>query len=472
MRKFFVQTKQTEGTANLYTRIRTKSPYRDWWVNTHIEIDIPKWQKCYEDIQLYAKSGKNGKEAERLALEVDKAIDNALTIPGSTKEDIQEAVDGVVFKEAKELQRQREAEIRAQQEREAEERRAAKAKEDADVILYLSGLIQRMREGKVLTEGRGNNTGEYYTANTIKMWNNLLGILRRYDQECPFTWADIDKTFAVNFRRWMEAEGYMAKSINKYIGQFIALLNRAYEDGKHTNMMAVNAFKGTKAKVSDEKKATEIYLTADELNALYKMKLTGEKAIVRDIFVVGCCTCQRVSDYSTLTKENFTTTAKGTRVVKIRQTKTGNSATIPIIDEKLDKIMQKYGYNLPQVSDVIINRYIKEIGKELSKKVKSLAVELPTILTMKERAKEERGEIAYKRNKKGQVVKPRYEMITTHTARRTGITNLYLSGKFDVYQMMAVSGHKEAKTFKEYIKLSDEEIADGIAKKMEDDNLF
>ena len=99
-------------------------------------------------------------------------------------------------------------------------------------------------------------------------------------------------------------------------------------------------------------------------------------------------------------------------------------------------------------------------------------MELPTVLTMKERAKEERGEITYKRNKKGQVVKPRYEMITTHTARRTGITNLYLTGKFDVYQMMAVSGHKEAKTFKEYIKLSGDEMADGIAEKMQDNNLF
>ena len=472
MRKFFIKTRQTEGTANLYTRIRTKSPYRDWWVNTHIEVDIPKWLKCYEDMQLYAKSGRDGKEAERMAQDVDKAIDNALATYDITKEDVQEAVDGVVFREAKELERQREAEAKEQREREEERRRIAKAKEDADVLLYLSGLIQRMREGKVLTEGRGNNTGDYYTENTIKMWSNLQGILRRYAQERPFTWADIDKTFAVGFRRWMEAEGYMAKSINKYIGQLIALINRGYEDGKHANTAAVVAFKGTKTKVDDAKKATEIYLTADELNALYDMKLTGERAIVRDIFVVGCCTCQRVSDYSALRRENFTTTARGTRVVKLCQTKTGNSVTIPIIDEKLEAIMAKYGYSLPKVNDVILNRYIKEIGKELSKEVKSLSVELPTMLTMKERAKEERGEITYKRNEKGQVVKPRYDMITTHTARRTGITNLYLTGKFDVYQMMSVSGHKEAKTFKEYIKLSDEEMAEQIADKMGGDNLF
>jgi Ribonuclease G/E len=38
--------------------------------------------------------------------------------------------------------------------------------------------------------------------------------------------------------------------------------------------------------------------------------------------------------------------------------------------------------------------------------------------------------------------------------------------------MMHVSGHKEAKTFKEYIKLSDEKMGERIAEKMGNDNLF
>lgn len=35
---------------------------------------------------------------------------------------------------------------------------------------------------------------------------------------------------------------------------------------------------------------------------------------------------------------------------------------------------------------------------------------------------------------------------------------------------MSVSGHKDAKTFREYIKLSSEQIADAIAAKMEEIN--
>ena len=63
----------------------------------------------------------------------------------------------------------------------------------------------------------------------------------------------------------------------------------------------------------------------------------------------------------------------------------------------------------------------------------------------------------------GNVIVPRYECVTSHTARRTGITNMYLSHKYTILQMMHVSGHKTQKTFMDYIKLSSEEIADEIA---------
>ena len=64
------------------------------------------------------------------------------------------------------------------------------------------------------------------------------------------------------------------------------------------------------------------------------------------------------------------------------------------------------------------------------------------------------------------VIKPRYELVSSHTARRSGITNLYLTGLFDDRQMMSISGHKDLSTFSDYIKLSSDEIADAIAERM------
>ncbi len=60
--------------------------------------------------------------------------------------------------------------------------------------------------------------------------------------------------------------------------------------------------------------------------------------------------------------------------------------------------------------------------------------------------------------------------MTSHTTRRTGITNMFLSHKYDIVQMMYVSGHKTQKNFMDYIKLSSEEIADEIAARTKKDS--
>lgn len=487
MRRLFIRTNKTQGDATLYTEINLRRARFRAIIPIGVSVDIHKWHSSFDSWERYENTSE-GKKIKNMVKDIDSAIDNAISemdfsekghstladIPASeAKGIIRDAIESIIFKEAREAKSLQDEEQRRTTERAAEQARIEQARKDADVRAYLESLIRGMKDGSIRIEGKGRNKGERYTPNTIKMWQSLAGIIERYYQVKPFTWDCIDKKFASRFRAWMEDEGYMAKSINKYIGQFVALVNRAYDEGKHTNQAAANSF--MKPAVDEAQKAAEIYLTADELNALYQMPLTGEKALVRDIFIVGCCTCQRVSDYSRIKKENFVTTAKGVKVVKIKQQKTQNFVTIPILDDKLTAIMEKYKYNLPTLPsgfDVILNRYIKEICKELAVSVPSLNDELPTILTMKERAKEERGEVTFKRDEAGRVVKPRYELVTSHTARRTGITNLYLTGKFDVYQMMHISGHKEAKTFREYIKLSGDEMAEQIAEKMGNDNLF
>ena len=258
----------------------------------------------------------------------------------------------------------------------------------------------------------------------------------------------------------------MTTSINKYIICFKAMVRNAMDQGLHDNPVALGAF--SKKKVQEADKAKEIYLTETELQSLYEMRLEGLRDRVRDVFLVGCYTCQRFSDYSRLRRENFTTTAKGTSVVRIVQEKTGNSVVIPVLNDNLLHIAEKYDYDIPRVGDVILNRYIKQILKDLSSTVPSLARKERTLLTMKEREKGEEGLAFFERDDEGHVIKPRYELVSSHTARRSGITNLYLSGSFDNFQMMSISGHKDEKTFSDYIKLSSDEIADIIAKKMEE----
>ena len=190
--------------------------------------------------------------------------------------------------------------------------------------------------------------------------------------------------------------------------------------------------------------------------------MTGLKEQVRDIFLVGCYTCQRVSDYTNISPESFTTTAKGTPIIRLIQQKTRTEVKIPIMNPNLQAICEKYNYELPSVIDVIINRYIKEILTDLSATVTSLAIKIPTKLTMKQRNNVKQGKMDFEMNDKGEALVTRAQSVTTHTARRSGITNMYLSHKFTIVQMMHVSGHKTQKTFMDYIKLSSDEIADEI----------
>ena len=462
MGNYFLRTKKEKGTASVYLRVQKRNPKLNILVCSKVSVDIQQWDKVTQDVAKwndYCKT-QDGRKVKETLDSISSAIDNLISQGIYDKARIDEVVEDVVFREERERQRIQEEEERQEQERLRLIKEQEEEARKADVILFLENFLEGIKNGRI------KNGAENYTPNTCKVWSNFLGILKRFIQISPFTWKDINKALADRFVSFMEKNGYMVTSINKYIICFKAMIQNAMDQELHNNLIALRAF--SKKKIQETDKAKEIYLTKAELQALYEMPLEGLKDKVRDVFLVGCYTCQRFSDYARLEKENFTKTAKGTKVVRIVQEKTGNDVVIPILNDNLLHIAEKYGYDIPKVNDVILNRYIKQILKELSSTVPSLARKERTLLTMKEREKEKQGLVSFERDNKGNVIKPRYELVSSHTARRSGITNLYLSGNFDTYQMMSISGHRDEKTFYEYIKLSSDEVADSIAKKMDE----
>lgn len=462
MGNYFLRTKKEKGTASVYLRVQKRNPKLNILVCSKVSVDIQQWDKVTQDVAKwndYCKT-QDGRKVKETLDSISSAIDNLISQGIYDKARIDEVVEAIVFREERERQRIQEEEERQEQERLRQIKEQEEEARKADVILFLENFLEGIKNGRI------KNGAENYTLNTCKVWSNFLGILKRFIQISPFTWKDINKALADHFVSFMEKNGYMVTSINKYIICFKAMIQNAMDQELHNNLIALRAF--SKKKIQETDKAKEIYLTKAELQALYEMPLEGLKDKVRDVFLVGCYTCQRFSDYARLEKENFTTTAKGTKVVRIVQEKTGNDVVIPILNDNLLHIAEKYGYDIPKVNDVILNRYIKQILKELSSTVPSLARKERTLLTMKEREKEKQGLVSFERDNKENVIKPRYELVSSHTARRSGITNLYLSGNFDTYQMMSISGHRDEKTFYEYIKLSSDEVADSIAKKMDE----
>ncbi len=462
MGNYFLRTKKEKGTASVYLRVQKRNPKLNILVCSKVSVDIQQWDKVTQDVAKwndYCKT-QDGRKVKETLDSISSAIDNLISQGIYDKARIDEVVEAIVFREERERQRIQEEEERQEQERLRQIKEQEEEARKADVILFLENFLEGIKNGRI------KNGAENYTLNTCKVWSNFLGILKRFIQISPFTWKDINKALADRFVSFMEKNGYMVTSINKYIICFKAMIQNAMDQELHNNLIALRAF--SKKKIQETDKAKEIYLTKTELQALYEMPLEGLKDKVRDVFLVGCYTCQRFSDYARLEKENFTKTAKGTKVVRIVQEKTGNDVVIPILNDNLLHIAEKYGYDIPKVNDVILNRYIKQILKELSSTVPSLARKERTLLTMKEREKEKQGLVSFERDNKGNVIKPRYELVSSHTARRSGITNLYLSGNFDTYQMMSISGHRDEKTFYEYIKLSSDEVADSIAQKKEE----
>ena len=91
---------------------------------------------------------------------------------------------------------------------------------------------------------------------------------------------------------------------------------------------------------------------------------------------------------------------------------------------------------------------------------------MATKITLVSQRMEEQNKVQFKRNEHGEALVPRYKLATTHTARRTGITLMYLSKMLDSHEMMSISGHKTESVFNDYIKISGIELATSIAKKV------
>ena len=332
----------------------------------------------------------------------------------------------------------------------------------------VSGIRTIGSDGRSTTKGKG----KAYSKGTIKSWSVFLGVLEAYAKDHPMSWEMMTESWLIGFKDFMTDHGYMNATQNKFIGTFKALSAMAQDDKLHTMTDIYRSLSKEDEKSSDTK-TTKIYLTDAEIQALYEMPLApgSLKDQVRDIFCVGCYTGQRISDYNHLSPEMFTKSAYGHDVIKIKQKKTGHEITIPVLNANLLEIAKKYDYNLPTVNDVVLNRYIKEICKELSASVPSLNDKVTTTLTLRDERldsksiAENHGPI-FSRDIHGRAVRPRYELVCSHTARRSCITNLYLSDILSDQDIMHISGHEDYKSYKKYLCMSGDKIAERIAQKV------
>ncbi len=109
----------------------------------------------------------------------------------------------------------------------------------------------------------------------------------------------------------------------------------------------------------DDEDAFSIYFSMNDITRIYYYKgLTKKQERIKNLFVIGCLTGLRYSDYSTLNKDNF----NKEYIIKITK-KTGKKVKIPLHDY-IKEIYLKYdGEVSSELSVQHFNRYIKKICK-------------------------------------------------------------------------------------------------------------
>jgi integrase len=468
MARFFIRAKKVGGT-NLFCRIRNLELGLDFDVNTGIEVNVEEWNKVTKSKnrkKAWDDYSKENKVVVDKKHEVENVINNLFAAKETDKKVYQNEIQNVVLAEVREKQK-------AEQKRIEEERIKAQQQKQAErlnVLNYYAEFYEGISSGSIK---HGND--EIYSAGSLKVWREFGRYLTDFCRGKHLTFDGIDKKVADGFSKYLECKrGLMSKSIVKYVICFRRLCNAAAESGVNRNATSLKCWK--ERIVKDEQMRAATYLNEEELQALYDMPLTGERERTRDMFLLGTLLCQRYSDYMSLYKDNFAKPLDdGTPCCRVTQQKTGASVVIPLYNDKMTAICKKYGYDFPHIKDIPLqafNRYLKDIMKQLADNVPSLNEMFTTILTAAERRSEERyraehnGADLFKRNEKGQPTRPKWDIITGHSARRSGITCLYNKHVLTNMEIMKISGHSSEKVFEHYIKTGSDEIAMSINKKL------
>lgn len=490
MANFLIRTTKEKGKATLYVRIQKKSLKIDWVISTSIEVNISDWRKYYESGNAsawnkYTQEGGKGAEIKKQMDLIEETI-NLLFKEGKIRSNQDKHILlNALFDIENHDAIMKQNEIR---QREREEERTLLHQ----IVPCCERFINGIKEGVI----KDTRTGRSYTIGTIKNWGTFLEYLKDYTS-LGMTFEEITPEWISRFRLYLEKKGLMPTTINKHFGTGQKLCNYAALKGWNNNAVSLRAWQMQTVKKNE--KQTEIYLNEEELNALYDMPLEGQRDKVRDLFFLGVFSGQRVSDFSQFSKYNFTKTEKGTNIIRLTQKKTGNSVEAPILDPRCFEILRKYDYQSPLVPLQRVNLILKEIFKELAKTVPSLMTEYTTAMTRREKdaentylrlclkvknsepltnnekadyrrmkhyAKEHDGDPVYKRDGRGNIVKFKYELITSHTARRSAITNLSKAGILTDREIMAISGHASLENLEKYIKTGLSERADEIFEKV------
>ena len=277
-----------------------------------------------------------------------------------------------------------------------------------------------------LTEKKNDYTEDANSQTTIKRYEynkKLLFDFQSYRNK-KIHFNQINKAFYNAFIGFcINEKNHSANTLRRNVGLLKTFLYWALEGG-YTYKNDFQKFKAPKAQQTDE-----VALTLKQVENVFQFDLSKNKRLekVRDLFVFGCATGMRYSNYSKVGKKDIQN-----GIIKVRDEK-NNDKTLEIpLNEYSVYVLKKYDYKLPRITNQRFNDYIKEVFKLLGydEDIKK------TIKIGKDIIEQ---------------INPFYERISSHTARRSFIT-IMKNKKTPDKVIMSFTGHKSLEVFNKYYK--------------------
>lgn len=278
---------------------------------------------------------------------------------------------------------------------------------------------------------------KYVEPSTFKKYKALLNHLKDIEKhfKISFNPGSFTKEFYYEFVDYfIDVHGHRNSTVKeKHLSTIKTFLNWSVEKGH----IKKNEFRNIKFPYKINP-ADTISLNAEELDRVHNFDLTNNKRLeqVRDIFCLECYTGLRYSDAAKVKKENYTG-----RFLKIHTDKTIQNLSIPLRLEAVEILDKYYDLDLPLpiISNQKMNDYLKEIGELCEINTPISILKLSGI-------------------KKEEIIKKKFELITTHTGRRTFVTQSY-ERKMLPLKIMKITGHKSYDTFMKYYRLEDIDVS-------------
>jgi len=292
---------------------------------------------------------------------------------------------------------------------------------------------------KVLAMKKDNNAD-----GTWKLFDETIEMVKEYTAELDMN--DMHLEWFESFYRYLREErgksprmrrGKLRKvknlsiiTVGKYQGKLITILNEA-EKRKKTTKFENYDYKLLPDKVTENPDAEHIYLKESEIEQLYNHQFTESEQDLRqarDYMVLLCCTGLRFQDGYRIQKidENYLKL-----LPKKVFRKTGEQIIPYTIYPYAAEILERYNFQMPRFTNADFNKLIKKAAQVAGLKRVDFG-------------------------------KPIYELISSHTGRRSLCTNLYIHHKWPASYVMLFSGHKTERDFFKYIKAKPHEKAQTV----------